>query len=148
MSTIGGLRDDVGQSINVLIQYIIPACLRLATISVSKAKKCLMILGLSMKSEDIQAASRQSIDAMDQASFLRLAASRRIQSDKGLEAFELMDKDGKGVVVLEDLQRVAQDLGEDISREELVEMIALADRSGEGLLTPQDFVRVARKVNL
>ena len=107
-----------------------------------------MILGLSMKSEDIQAASRQFIDALDQASFLRLAASKRIQSDKGLEAFELMDKDGKGVVVLEDLQRVAQDLGEDISREELVEMIALADRSGEGLLTPQDFVRVARKVNL
>ena len=101
-----------------------------------------------MKSDEIQAASRQPIDALDQASFLRLAASRRIQSDKGLEAFELMDKDGKGVVVLEDLQRVAQDLGEDISREELVEMIALADRSGEGLLTPQDFVRVARKVNL
>ena len=66
-----------------------------------------------MKSDEIQAASRQPIDALDQASFLRLAASRRIQSDKGLEAFELMDKDGKGVVVLEDLQRVAQDLGEE-----------------------------------
>jgi centrin-1 len=113
-----------------------------------------MILGLGTKSDEIQAFLRRAshieepVDSLDQASFVRLAASKRVQSDKALEAFELMDEDGKGVVVLEDLQRVAEDLGEEISREELVEMIALADRSGDGLLTPQDFVRVARKVNL
>lgn len=114
-------------------------------------------LGLEAKSDEIQsffscgdddAESRDVCEQLDQASFLRFAAAKAIQTDKAHRAFELIDQDGKGVVVLEDLERVAQDLGEDITREELEEMVELADQSGDGLLTAQDFIRVARKVNL
>jgi Ca2+-binding EF-hand superfamily protein len=120
--------------------------------SVSRAKKCLRNLGLEVKSDEIQSffrsAREKTIESLDEASFVRFAASRRLQTDKAYQVFELMDQDGKGVVVLEDLQRVACDLGEDMTREELEAMVEFADRSGDGLLTPQDFVRLARKVNL
>lgn len=127
---------------------------RPATLTISRAKKCLKNLGLESKSDEIQSffggdeEDSSLIECLDQTSFLGFAASKAIQTDAAHRAFELIDQDGKGVVVLEDLQRVAQELGEDMSTEELEEMIQLADRSGDGLLTAQDFVRVARKVNL
>ena len=110
-------------------------------------------MGLEAKSEDIQSFfeggdGTSSAECLDEASFVRFASVKRLQADKALQAFELMDKDGKGVVVLEDLERVAQDLGEHMTHEELQEMVELADRSGDGLLTPSDFARLARKVNL
>jgi centrin-1 len=111
-------------------------------------------LGLEAKSDEIQSffgGDREdsiAVESLDQTSFLSFAASKAIQTDKAHNAFELMDQDGKGVIVLQDLERVAQELGEDMSTEELEEMIQLADRSGDGLLTAHDFIRIARKVNL
>lgn len=113
-------------------------------------------MGLEAKSEDIQTflgnntscGEETTVETIDEPSFVRFAASKRLQAEKAFQAFELMDKDGKGVVVVEDLERVAQDLGEEMTREELEELIEFADRSGDGLLTSQDFVRLARKVNL
>jgi Ca2+-binding EF-hand superfamily protein len=122
--------------------------------SLSTAKKCLKNLGLDSKTEEIRSFFVQDDEDdanqlhLDEESFVRFAISKAIQVDKAYKVFELMDQDGKGVVVLEDLERVAAELGEDISRDELEEMVQFADGSGEGLLTAQDFIRMARKVNL
>ena len=126
------------------------------SMSLSAAKKCLKNLGLDSKTDEIQSffASKNDdddtsrLECLDEESFVRFAITKAIQVDKAYKVFELMDQDGKGVVVLEDLERVAADLGEDISAEQLEEMIQFADGSGEGLLTAQDFIRMARKVNL
>ena len=126
----------------------------IATLSISRAKKALKNLGLESTSDEIQSFFGGSeedpnrIENLDEASYLSFAASKTIQKEKAHKAFELMDQDGKGVVVLEDLQRVAEELGEDMSPDELEEMIHLANKSGDGLLTAQDFIRLARKVNL
>jgi calcium-binding protein CML len=119
------------------------------TLSLSSSKSSLKTLGIDAKSDDIQSFfGDTALEALDQESFLRFAASKMIQIEKARKAFELIDRDQKGLVVLEDLQRVAQELGEDFSEEELNEMVELVDRSGDGLLRPKDFVRIARKVNL
>lgn len=89
-----------------------------------------------------------SLETLDVDMFLRFAAEKSMQIEKSNRAFELMDKAKKGVVVFEDLQRVCVELGEEISEEELVEMIEFADSSGEGLLSPKHFFRIARKTNL
>ena len=119
----------------------------------SLVKKSLKNLGVDAKTDELREFAENTfvgddVDQWNEASFLAFAARKILQRDKAFKAFELMDQDGKGVVVLEDLQRVAQDLGEEMSREELNEMVEAADRSGDGLLSPQDFVRLARKVNL
>lgn len=85
---------------------------------------------------------------MDEGLFIQFGANKLVQIEKAQKAFSLFDKDGKGVVVLEDLQRVAQELGEDLTHEELTEMVDLADRSGDGLLSPKDFAKIAKKVHL
>lgn len=85
---------------------------------------------------------------MDEELFIQFGAIKLIQIEKAQKAFNLFDKDHKGVVVLEDLQRVAQDLGEDLTNDELTEMIDLVDKSGDGLLSPKDFAKIAKKVNL
>ncbi len=112
-------------------------------------------MGLDSKTEEIRSFFVQDDDEddakelqLDEESLVRFAVTKAIQVDKAYKVFELMDQDGKGVVVLEDLERVAAEQGEDISREELEEMVQFADGSGEGLLTAQDFIRMARKVNL
>lgn len=118
-----------------------------------QVKKCLKNLGVEAKSDELIQFTRkedgsEEANEWSESSFLSFAAMKVLQRDKAFKAFELMDRDGKGVVVLEDLQRVAEELGEDITPDELREMVEAADRCGEGLLSPKDFVRLARKVNL
>jgi centrin-3 len=71
-----------------------------------------------------------------------------VQQEKATRAFQLIDEAQKGVVVLEDLQRIAADLDQELTEEELVEMIQFVDKSSDGLLTPRHFFKIARKVNL
>lgn len=85
---------------------------------------------------------------MNESCFVRLATARLEQMERAETAFDLLDCDEKGVVVMEDVQRVAQELGEDWTRDEIVEMIDLVDRGGDGLLTRDDLFRLAVKINL
>jgi Ca2+-binding EF-hand superfamily protein len=71
------------------------------------------------------------------------------QQQKAERVFELLDEAGKGVVVVQDLERVAAEImGEDITAEELAEMIQEIDRSGDGLLVIGDIIRLAGLVGL
>jgi Ca2+-binding EF-hand superfamily protein len=80
--------------------------------------------------------------------FLRFAAAKTLQKEKSEKAFELMDGGQKGVIVIEDLQRVAAELGEEFTDDELMEMVDFVDMSGEGLLSPKHIFKIARQVNL
>lgn len=89
-----------------------------------------------------------SLESLDADMFLRFAADKSIQMDMSNRAFELMDEAKKGLVVFEDLQRVCLELEEDMTEDELIEMIEFADSSGDGLLNPKRFFRIAQKTNL
>lgn len=73
-----------------------------------------------------------------------------LQTESAKKAFQIMDVDEKKFVVLEDLRRVAAEvlLEEQVSDDELHEMIQEFDRSGSEILSEDDFVRIARKVGL
>ena len=138
------------QHICLVLEGLITFNFSTDTISISRAKKSLKTLGVDSKSDEIQSffGSEESIEELDEAQFLRFAASKILQMEQAHKAFELIDKDDKGIVVLEDLKRVAEELGEDLTDEDLQEMVDLVDRSGDGLLSRKDFVRIARKIDL
>lgn len=71
------------------------------------------------------------------------------QQCRAERVFEMLDETGKQVVVVEDLERVADEFlrqDGDVSSQELFDMINLANSSG--LVTKKDFCRLARKINL
>jgi hypothetical protein len=61
------------------------------------------------------------------------------------KAFALFDSEGRGKISIADLRRVAADLGEALSDEEMQEMIDEADRDGDGEVDLDEFRRVRQK---
>lgn len=49
---------------------------------------------------------------------------------------------------MKNLKRVARELGETMTDEELQEMIDEADRDGDGEIGEDDFIRIMKKTNL
>ncbi|KAL2075326.1 hypothetical protein VTL71DRAFT_269 [Oculimacula yallundae] len=68
--------------------------------------------------------------------------SERDPRDEILRAFGLFDADGKGMITLEDLRRVARELGEGLEDEELVAMIEEFDLEGKGGVGRDEFVGI------
>ena len=78
-------------------------------------------------------------------SFQTLMAQRILSRDPQEEiirAFELFDEGGKGRITLQDLTRVARELGEGLSHEELVAMIEEFDMDGDSAISRDEFVNI------
>ena len=54
----------------------------------------------------------------------------------------------QGKISFKNLKRVAKELGENMTDEELQEMIDEADRDGDGEVNEEEFVRIMRKTTL
>ena len=64
------------------------------------------------------------------------------------KAFRLFDIDNKGTIGFKELKRVAKELGENMTDEELREMVEEADKDGDGEIKEEDFVKIMKKTNL
>mmetsp|Transcript_13589 Transcript_13589/g.9773 ORF Transcript_13589/g.9773 Transcript_13589/m.9773 type:complete len:193 (+) Transcript_13589:58-636(+) len=62
-----------------------------------------------------------------------------------MKVFSLFDDDNTGAISFRNLKRVATELGENLTDDELQEMIDEADRDGDGLINEEEFYRVMRK---
>ena len=65
-----------------------------------------------------------------------------------LKAFRLFDDDETGKISFRNLKRVAKELGENMTDEELQEMIDEADRDGDGEINEDEFLRIMKKTSL
>lgn len=65
-----------------------------------------------------------------------------------MKAFRLFDDDNTGKISFQNLKRVAKELGENMTDEELREMIAEADRDGDGEINEEEFFRIMSKSSL
>merc|ERR1711959_13647 len=72
----------------------------------------------------------------------------RDPKDEILKAFRLFDDDETGKISFKNLKRVAKELGERMTYEELQEMIDEADRDGDGEVNEEEFLRIMKKTNL
>ncbi|KAF9276232.1 hypothetical protein BGZ68_010161 [Mortierella alpina] len=68
--------------------------------------------------------------------------------DEISRVFQLFDGQDNGVIRVEDLRRVALDLGLSMTDNELREMIEEADKDGDGGVSEQEFARIMKKVGL
>lgn len=80
--------------------------------------------------------------------YVLLVKSEKDTKEEILKAFKLFDDDETGKISFKNLKRVAKELGENLSDEELQEMIDEADRDGDGEVNEQEFLRIMKKTSL
>jgi len=68
--------------------------------------------------------------------------SKRDPRDEILRAFALFDTEDKGFINLDDLRRVARELGEGLEEDELLAMIEEFDLEGKGGVGKDEFVSI------
>ena len=74
--------------------------------------------------------------------------SEKDSREEILKAFRLFDDDESGKISFRNLKRVAKELGENMTDEELAEMIEEADRDGDGEINEEEFLRIMKKTSL
>mmetsp|Transcript_13375 Transcript_13375/g.38832 ORF Transcript_13375/g.38832 Transcript_13375/m.38832 type:complete len:93 (+) Transcript_13375:319-597(+) len=82
-----------------------------------------------------------------QLEFVSLVTKQSQGKDKKQElkeAYKLFDQEPKGHISLVDLQRAADELGENVDNEQLQSMLEVADHDGDGLVSLADFYNTFR----
>jgi len=86
--------------------------------------------------------------AIDFDEFLDMMTARMSDKDTKEDiskVFRLFDDDKTGMISIKNLRRVARELGETMTDEELMEMIERADSDGDGQVTAEDFYNIMTK---
>ncbi|KAL9138923.1 centrin [Amphidinium carterae] len=120
----------------------------------AKELKVMRALGFEPKKEEIQKMISDVDDdggSIGYDEFLKMMTHKilnRDPKDEILKAFRLFDDDETGKISFKNLKRVAKELGERMTDEELQEMIDEADRDGDGEVNEEEFLRIMKKTNL
>ena len=85
---------------------------------------------------------------IDFEEFLDMMTARMSEKDTREDiskVFRLFDDDTTGTITIKNLRRVARELGENMTDEELQEMIDRADSNGDGGVSQDDFYNIMTK---
>ncbi|KAK7797421.1 hypothetical protein U0070_002116, partial [Myodes glareolus] len=111
-------------------------------------------LGFEPKKEEIKKMiseiDKEGTGKMNFSDFLTVMTQKMSEKDTKeeiLKAFKLFDDDETGKISFKNLKRVAKELGENLTDEELQEMIDEADRDGDGEVNEQEFLRIMKKTS-
>ncbi|SOV10224.1 centrin-1 [Plasmodium sp. gorilla clade G2] len=124
-------------------------------IDAKELKVAMRALGFEPKKEDIRKIISDvdkdgsgTIDFNDFLDIMTIKMCERDPKEEILKAFRLFDDDETGKISFKNLKRVAKELGENITDEEIQEMIDEADRDGDGEINEEEFMRIMKKTNL
>ena len=82
---------------------------------------------------------------IDFTNFLTLMASIMQHDDEEeemIEAFKVFDRDGDGLISKAELKHVMSNLGENLTDDEIDEMLTGADLDGDGMINYEEFVKM------
>merc|ERR1719164_312300 len=123
------------------------------TIDAKELKVAMRALGFEPKKEEIRKmiadADRDGSGVIDFPEFLDMMTQKMAERDpreEMLKAFRLFDDDETGKISFKNLKRVAKELGENMTDDEIQEMIDEADSDGE--IGEEEFMRIMKKTNL
>lgn len=125
------------------------------TIDVKELKVAMRALGFEPRKEEmkkmISEVDKEGTGKISFNDFLAVMTQKMAEKDTKeeiLKAFRLFDDDETGKISFKNLKRVANELGENLTDEELQEMIDEADRDGDGEVNEEEFLRIMKKTSL
>src|SRR5574343_1079248 len=117
------------------------------SIDAKELKVAMRALGFEPKKEeirkmiaDIDKDGSGTIDFQECLSMMAAKMAERDPREEIMKAFRLFDDDDSGSINFAKLKRVAKELGESMSDDELQERIDEADRDGDGVINLDDFM--------
>uniref|UniRef100_A0A8C1WB10 Centrin, EF-hand protein, 2 n=1 Tax=Cyprinus carpio TaxID=7962 RepID=A0A8C1WB10_CYPCA len=124
-------------------------------IEVKELKVAMRALGFEPKKEEIKKmiaeVDKDATGKISFCDFMTVMTQKMAEKDSKeeiLKAFRLFDDDETGKISFRNLKRMARELGENLTDEELQEMIDEADRDGDGEVNQQEFLRIMKKTSL
>ncbi|KAH7946575.1 hypothetical protein HPB52_001505 [Rhipicephalus sanguineus] len=112
-------------------------------------------LGFEPRKEEVKKLlaeiDKQETGKIAREDFMNVMATRLAEKDINeeiMKAFQLFDEDNTGKISFKNLKSVAKQLSENLSDEELQEMINEADRDGDGEVNQEEFLRIMKKTCL
>lgn len=121
-------------------------------IATKELKVAIRALGFEPKKEEIKKliadVDPDGLGTLSFEEFLNLMSVKMSEKDtkeEVLKAFRLFDSDDTGKITFKNLKRVAEELGENLTDEELQEMIDEADKDGDGEISQEEFLRIMKK---
>ena len=122
------------------------------SIDARELKAAMRALGFEVKKQEIkkimQDLDKSVNEKINYNEFLSIMTPRMGEKDTReeiLKIFRLFDDDQTGKIAFRNIKKVALELGEGLTDDELHEMIEEADRDGDGLINFDEFYRVMRK---
>ncbi|XP_065266922.1 uncharacterized protein LOC135883629 isoform X2 [Emys orbicularis] len=121
------------------------------TVDVKDLKVSIRALGYEPKKEEmkkiVSEVDKEGSGKINFDSFLYAMTQKMSEPESRediLKAFKLFDDNGTGKISFQNLKRVAGEIGENLTDEELQEMIDEADVDGDGEVNEQEFLRIIR----
>jgi len=125
------------------------------TIDQKELKVAMRALGFEPKRDEIKKliadVGKTGAGTIDFNDFLQMMTTKmgeRDSKEEIMKAFRLFDDDETGKISKKNLKRVAKEIGEVMTDDELQEMIDEADRDGDGEINPDEFLRIMKKTSL
>ena len=125
------------------------------TIDAKELKVAMRALGFEPNKDEIKKMiadiDKDGNGNIDFEAFLAMMTAKMGERDSReeiMKAFRLFDDDETGKISFKNLKRVAKELGENMTDDELQEMIDEADRDGDNEVNEEEFFRIMKKTSL
>ena len=125
------------------------------TIDYHELKVAMRALGFDVKKQEVlnlmKEYDREGAGQIEYHDFLEIMTTKigeRDPVEEILKAFKLFDEDNTGKISLRNLRRVARELGENLSDDELQAMIDEFDKDGDGEINEQEFLNIMKQTSI
>ena len=125
------------------------------TIDYHELKVAMRALGFDVKKQEVlglmKEYDREGNGAIEYIDFLDIMTHKIQERDpveEILKAFKLFDEDNSGRISLRNLRRVARELGENLSDDELQAMIDEFDKDGDGEINENEFLGIMKQTSI
>ena len=125
---------------------------KIGAISAREFKASIRAMGLEVHKKDVERMFadlekdvKQLVTFEEYVSVVKPMIPDRSEKEEIMKLFKLYDVDNTGKIALKNLKKITQDIGENITEEELETMLNEADLDGDGAISPEEFYRVIRR---